>query len=126
MTTRPHPDDLPPALRRVLSVACGGDWRRVTVDESGVFTVHNQPQWHRTTLPDVRPRPRRLQTQRASQRPSWRTVLGAADGPGPPVVEVSDLGSEGLRPLGVDRPPRLPDPRDDRSHLRRLGLEVAP
>ncbi len=75
--TRPHPDDLPPALRRVLERAANGDWRRISADESGAFTVHNRPTMTRTVLPDVRPRPRRMQAQRASQRPSWGTVPGS-------------------------------------------------
>ena len=34
-----------PALLRHAELACGGDWRRVVMDEDGSLTILNKPAW---------------------------------------------------------------------------------
>lgn len=55
----------PPQIRgkveAALELACGGDWRRVTVESSGKFAVQNQPTIRRVELKDPKPVRARLQ-----------------------------------------------------------------
>ena len=65
---------LSPAVRQKLKQACSGEWERVTVDERGSFTVHNQiPKVkivpYVTVLKPVRPRVRKAQPRPAKQTP---------------------------------------------------------
>lgn len=56
---------LPAPFRRRIASECGGDWRRVTLDDDGGVTVHNRPQRRSQTqlpserVPEAREKPRK-------------------------------------------------------------------
>jgi hypothetical protein len=73
---------LPEAVLTAIHAACDGDWRRVTVDADGGFTVHNAPQFRRVELTPEGDTARRLGIApapvRRPRRPSGVVAAAAA------------------------------------------------
>jgi len=84
---------LPKAVLTAIHAACDGDWRRVTVDDDGGFTVHNAPQFRRVELTPEGDTARRLgmvpAPVRRPRRPKATTAQPAAEVAAPPARSVS-------------------------------------
>jgi hypothetical protein len=113
-----HLAHLPAAVLTAIHGACDGDWRRVTLDGDGGFTIHNTPQFRRVELTPQGDTARKLGLV---QPPVRRSRPRATASPAVPAQEVpveraarpavpSPAPAAPASPVAVERPPAAARP----------------